>query len=266
MVKTLSFHSPIFVPANRPERFSKAASSGADAVILDLEDSVAVSEKVFARSMLSDNFTELPIIVRVNAAGTEWHNDDIDAVRNRKYTAIMLPKCECPRAVESVITESGGRTPIFAITESAAGLVHARSIAALAGVDRLVFGSIDYCADMRCAHHRDILLPARLELVLASRLANISAPIDGVTTRLDDMSITKEDAEHARNVGMGGKLCIHPKQINLVQAAFTPSKQEIDWAKRVLASTGGVLMVSGEMVDEPVRIRALQIMEAVSDG
>jgi citrate lyase subunit beta/citryl-CoA lyase len=80
------------------------------------------------------------------------------------------------------------------------------------------------------------------------------------------MSITKEDAEHARNVGMGGKLCIHPKQINLVQAAFTPSKQEIDWAKRVLASTGGVLMVSGEMVDEPVRIRALQIMEAVSDG
>lgn len=105
MVKTLSFHSPIFVPANRPERFSKAASSGADAVILDLEDSVAVSEKVFARSMLSDNFTELPIIVRVNAAGTEWHNDDIDAVRNRKYTAIMLPKCECPRAVESVITE-----------------------------------------------------------------------------------------------------------------------------------------------------------------
>ncbi|MEZ7812265.1 MAG: citrate lyase subunit beta/citryl-CoA lyase [Paracoccaceae bacterium] len=265
MVKLNRLRAPLFIPGNRPDLFIKGATSGADAVILDLEDSVGAEEKTFARASLSDCFTELPIIVRVNAAGTNWHYADINAVKNRKYAAIMLPKCECPKIVASVIAASGGLIPLFAIIESAAGLAHARAIAALEGVERLAFGSVDYCADLHCAHHRDILLSARLELVLASRLAEISAPIDGVTTQLDDLSITTDDAEHARNVGMGGKLCIHPKQIHLVQRAFASSQQEIDWAQRVLASSGGVLLVDGEMVDEPVRLRARQIMEAVLD-
>lgn len=109
---------------------------------------------------------------------------------------------------------------------------------------------------------RDILLPARSELVLASRLGGIAAPIDGVTVQLDDPSVTGGDASHARDLGMTGKLCIHPKQISEVKRVFASSEQEIDWAKRVLASGDGAVSVDGAMVDKPVRIRARAILAA----
>lgn len=127
------------------------------------------------------------------------------------------------------------------------------------------FGSVDFCADLGYAHRREVLLPARFELVLASRLGGIAAPIDGVTVRLDDMSETSDDAAHARDMGMRGKLCIHPKQIAAVRAAFAPSAGEVDWARRVLASGHGAVQVEGEMVDEPVRIRARLILQAASE-
>ena len=253
-----AIRAPLFVPANRPERFAKAAASGADAVILDLEDAVAADAKDAARAALATDFTDLPVIVRINAIGTPWHADDLAAVARLRPAAVMLPKAEDADRVASVAAQT--RLPVIALVETARGLAHARTIAAAPGVARIAFGSVDFCADLGCAHLREVLLPARSELVLASRLAGIAAPIDGVTVQLDDLSVSHDDAAHARALGMTGKLCIHPRQIAEVRCAFAPTEAEIDWARRVLASGDGAVSVDGAMVDEPVRIRARAIL------
>ena len=259
MVGIESIRAPLFVPANRPERFEKAAVSGADAVILDLEDAVAAEAKDAARDMLRRDFTELPVIVRVNAYGTPWHEADLAAVAELRPAAVILPKAE-DRAVVELIANALSSVPVIALIESARGIANARDIAAAKGMVRLAFGSVDFCADLACAHLREVLLPARFELVLASRLAGIAAPIDGVTVQLDDLSVSHDDAAHARALGMTGKLCIHPRQIAAVLRAFAPTEAEVGWARRVLASGDGAVSVDGAMVDEPVRIRARAIL------
>lgn len=260
MVNVDTLWAPLFVPANRPERFEKAARSGADAVILDLEDAVAPEAKDAARAALRTDFTDLPVIVRINPAGTPWHEDDLAALRTLPVAAIMLPKAESGAALDRVAADFTGHTPIIALVETARGIADARAIAATENVVRLAFGSVDYCADLGCAHLREVLLPARCEVVLASRLAGIAAPIDGVTTALDDLSITASDTQHARALGMTGKLCIHPKQIAEVMRNFAPAPEELDWARRVLEAGDGAVSVDGAMVDEPVRIKARALM------
>lgn len=254
--------APLFVPANRPDRFAKAAASGADAVILDLEDAVSKSEKDQARECLDCSFTELPVIVRVNAVDTPWFEYDLAAVCALPIAGVMLPKAEEPDAVAGVCGSLIGHAPVIALIENARGLSEARRIAVVSGVARLAFGSIDLCADLGCAPLRDALLPARLELVLASRLAGIAAPLDGVTAQLDDSDLAFDDAAHARSLGMTGKLCVHPGQIPGVCRAFAPTLADIDWAQRVLAGGDGVAMIDGAMVDEPVRRRARSMLAA----
>lgn len=259
MVKYSTTRAPLFVPADRPERFSKAAQSGADAVILDLEDAVTPEAKDRARAELSCEFTDLPIIVRVNQIGSSWHDADIAVVRSHPFAAVMLPKAESPKAIEAMALMLPG-IAVVALIESAAGLAAAREIAASPAVAQLAFGSIDFCADLGMAHRRDLLSPIRFELVLASKLAVIAPPLDGVTAQLDDLSQTFSDAAEARALGMGGKLCIHPRQVSETRRAFIPSHTEIEWARRVLAAGGGAVAVDGEMVDEPVRLRARAIL------
>ncbi len=261
MVDLAAMRAPLFVPANRPERFAKAASSGADAVILDLEDAVAADAKQVARAALDASFTGLPIIVRINGHGTPWHEEDIAAAARIPVAGVILPKAE--DAAVAVAVARMLAKPVIALVESARGLAVARSVAAAEGVARLAFGSVDFCADLGCAHLREVLLPARSELVLASRLAGIAAPLDGVTVQLDNPAASFDDAAHARALGMTGKLCIHPRQIGEVKRAFTPSATEIDWAQRVLASGDGAVSVDGAMVDEPVRIRARAILTQI---
>jgi citrate lyase subunit beta/citryl-CoA lyase len=257
--------TPLFVPANRPERFEKAAGIEADAVILDLEDAVPANEKGAARAELRTDFTAKPVMVRLNTVGTPWHAADVEALRALKPAAVMLPKAEDPADIDRLWKALGTYVPVIALIESAKGLAHARSIACLDGVVRLAFGSIDYCADLGCAHKREILLPARSELVLASRLAGIAAPFDGVTAELNDPALAFEDAAHAKDLGMTGKLCIHPKQLAEVIRAFAPSDADIAWARRVLGSGEGAVAVDGAMVDEPVRIRARAILAATPE-
>ena len=259
MVKITTIRTPLFVPANRPERFARAAASGADAIILDLEDAVAPDAKDAARAALRRDFTDLPVIVRINAAGTAAHDADLAAMAALCPDAVMLPKAESAAGCQAV-ARALNAMPLIALIESARGLAHARDIAATPGVVRLAFGSVDFCADLGCAHLPELLLPARSELVLAARLAGIAAPIDGVTVQLDDPQISHDDAAHARALGMTGKLCIHPRQIAPVRRAFAPSDAEIDWARRVLTSGEGAVSVDGAMVDEPVRLRARAIL------
>lgn len=253
---------PLFVPGNRPERFEKAGTAGADAVIIDLEDAVAIDAKDEARAALRGDFTALPVLARVNGIGTPWHVADMAALSSKGFAALVLPKAEGTEAFAALCAASP--VPVIALVESARGLADARGIAVTANVARLAFGSIDFSADIGCAHSHEALLAARSELVLASRLAGIAAPIDGVTTAINDAGIITGDARHGRELGFGGKLCIHPRQINAIRAGFAPDALEVDWARRVLASGDGAAAVDGAMVDEPVRIRARAILSRAS--
>ncbi|PVB60628.1 CoA ester lyase [Labrenzia sp. 011] len=258
MVSLETLRAPLFVPGNRPERFAKAAASGACAVILDLEDAVAAEDKAAARAALACDFTQLPVLVRINPDSTPWYEDDLKAAAAMPFGAVMLPKAESPDAVARIARLTGH--PVVALIETARGLAAAREIAACPDTVRLAFGSIDFCADIGCEHERETLRPVRLDLVIASRLAGIAAPIDGVTADLSDPAITEDDSRHARSLGMTGKLCIHPKQVAPIRAGFAPSEAEKDWARRVLASGDGAIAVDGAMVDEPVRLRARAIL------
>ncbi len=238
MVMVGGICAPLFVPASRPERYSRAAASGTDAVILDLEDAVAVADKDAARNLIDPHFTHLPVLVRINAVNTQWFDADLSAVRSHGFAGVILPKAEDAGTVAGIVTELGP-TPLIALVETARGLAGARAVAAC-GVARLAFGSVDFCADIGCAHETEALLSARSELVLASRLAGIEPPLDGVTLHIDNPEQARDDALYARKLGMSGKLCIHPRQVGPVGEAFLPTREEVEWARRVLASGDGV--------------------------
>lgn len=256
----LDFMAPLFVPASRPERFAKAAASGADAVILDLEDAVRPEDKPSARAAITTAFTRLPVVVRINGAGTPWHGADLEAAIDIRPAAIMVPKAEFSPALQAIGERAARRgIGVIALVETARGLAQAERIAAATGITRLAFGSVDYAGDLGCAHTRPALAHARAQLVLASRLAERLAPLDGVTAEIEEAGRVEDDARHARELGFGGKLCIHPRQVEPVLASWQPTAAELQWASRIVATEGAVA-VAGEMVDEPIRARARAIL------
>jgi citrate lyase subunit beta/citryl-CoA lyase len=254
----------LFVPADRPESFAKAMAAGADAVIIDLEDAVAPLAKVAARQGLAGSFTAgglCPIFIRVNAIGTDWCQGDLGAVSQLNVAGILLPKAESAEDVNAVRRALGDKS-VIAIVETAAGLAAVDEIAAAS--DRLVFGSIDFAADLGCAHSRDALLLARSRIVLAARLADRPAPVDGVTQAIHDEAGIEGDARYGVSLGFGGKLLIHPAQITPARRGLAPSEQDVAWALRVVAASpdGAAAAVDGGMVDAPVLARARQIIAA----
>ncbi len=170
----------------------------------------------------------------------------------------MLPKAETAADVAEAARAAG--VPVVALIESARGVAGAREVAGAAA--RLLFGSIDLAADLGCAEERDALLSARCEVVLASRLAGLPAPIDGVTPGYRDPAPVEADARYAARLGFGGKLLIHPAQIAPARAGFAPTEAEVAWAQRVLAAAedGRAVALDGAMVDAPVRMRAERIL------
>lgn len=266
----MSCLSYLFVPADRPERFAKALAAGAHAVIVDLEDAVAPGAKPVARTALGQwlhSGAVQPVHVRINAPGTPWCDEDLALCAHPAVTGIVLPKAESPAQVGRVAAAAPG-TPVLPLIESATGLAAARAIATAAGVARLVFGSIDFQADLGIEGDDDALLSFRSELVLASRLAQLQPPVDGVTTSLDDADAVARDTARARRLGFGAKLCIHPRQVAAVNEGFRPSPAELDWARRVLAaiasSDGAAVAVEGKMVDAPVLKRAQALLASAS--
>lgn len=258
----MSPRSYLFVPADRPERIGKALQSGADAVIVDLEDAVAPASKVQARAALGtwlESPAAGPVLVRVNAMQTPWHDGDLRLCARPAVHAIVVPKAEDAGALV------GLGKPVLPLIETAAGFDAVRAIAATPGVQRLLFGSIDFQVDLGIEGDDDALLFFRSQLVLASRLAGLDAPVDGVTTALDDELAVSKDTARARRLGFGAKLCIHPKQVATVNRGFTPDPAEIDWARRVLAAAeaGGAVAVDGKMIDAPVVLRARAVLGRV---
>lgn len=258
----LSFVAPLFVPANRPERFKKAAASGADAVIIDLEDAVPPEAKHEARRSvhLYAGLSDHPVLVRINGMGTAWHRDDVALISSLPIEGVVLPKAEMGPPLMRLAADLRRHVPIVALIESARGLRSVFEIAAFPGVVRLAFGSIDFCAELGCSHTREALLSARSSLVFASRLAGKGAPLDGITTSIDDADLVRNDARYSRDLGFGGKLAIHPRQIEPIRMGFGPDDGEIAWAQRVLAAGEGAVAIDGAMVDAPVRMRARAVL------
>ena len=255
--------APLFVPADRPGWIEKALGSAADAIILDLEDAVADERKDAARNNLKLPPSAVPFVLRINGSRSDWYRSDVAAIGSLAVTAVMLPMAESPSECASLASALPG-LPLFALVETALGLSQARAIAAVTGVARLAFGSVDYCADLGLAHEPEALLHARSELVLASRLAGLAAPIDGVTMAFGDTDALLADVACGRKLGMGGKLCIHPGQTSQVRSGYAPTAREIAWARAVLEAGDGAVSVAGKLVDGPVRIAARKVLDEAS--
>lgn len=240
----------LFVPGDRPERFSKAANSGADVVILDLEDAVAEERKELARRAVEAWLKESPqVVVRVNAAGTRWHADDLAMVAEQGC-GVMMPKATTRLELDQLT---------IPLIETAAGVLNAREICA--GTVRPAFGSIDLATELGVdPNDRDAFATARSLLVLAAAAAGTAPPIDGVTTALNDNSRLIDDLNYASCLGFTGKLCIHPSQIGPVHDTLAPTAESIAWAERILKAEGGASAIDGEMVDKPVIERARRIL------
>lgn len=254
--------SYLFVPASRPDRIGKALAAGAGAVIVDLEDAVAPAAKRAARDTLAawlQGPEAQPVVVRINAPQTEWFADDLALMRSTAVRGVVVPKAETVDALAAVAAAS---KPVLPLVETAAGFDAMRQLAAVPGVQRLVFGSLDFQVDLGIEGDDDALLFFRSQLVLASRLAGLEPPVDGVTTAIDDEAAVVRDTARALRLGFGAKLCIHPKQVAAVNRGFTPSEAELGWARRVLAAaeSGGAVAVDGKMVDAPVLARARALL------
>ncbi|MEP3330350.1 CoA ester lyase [Sedimentitalea sp.] len=251
---------PLFVPATRPDRLDKAAASGADAVIVDLEDAVTEKDKIPARNSLRDvRLPECAVILRINEVGSVWHDEDLNVASELGVSAIMLPKSEDANAITSIHDVTG--IPILALVETAKGIANLGAIAGASGVVRLVFGSVDYAADIGCAHDPEPLLFARMQIVQASRLAALAPPIDGVTLSIADAETIEADARRAIRLGFSSKLSIHPLQVPALWSGLCPSKENVEWAERVIEAEGvGAALVDGAMVDAPVHQSATRIL------
>jgi len=257
--------SYLFVPGNRPDRFAKACAAGADAVVLDLEDSVATGEKLKAREAVAAwLLAAQPVMVRVNTSDSEWFRDDLTLGRKPGIAGVLLPKAERVEDIRVVAENFGAETPILPQIETAKGFRNALALASAKPVQRLLFGSIDFQLDLGMTAEEDELLYFRTQIVLDSRLAGIRPPVDGVTTDINSTERVRADTLRARRLGFGGKMCIHPKQVPVVNECFTPSAEEEGWARRVVEASssaqGGATSVDGKMVDRPVVARAEVIL------
>jgi citrate lyase subunit beta/citryl-CoA lyase len=260
----------LFVPGNRPERFAKALASGADRVILDLEDAVALDDKPMARAAIADWVATLALsdrarlLVRINDAASSWHADDVLWLQSSSISHIMLSKCEHPAQIANVLAHLPAGATVVPLIETARGVLDAVAIAQAANVSRLAFGSLDFMLDLDLPGPGFALDSAATAVALASRAAGLPAPVAGVTPELAADQV-RSDLSHARALGFGAKMCIHPTQVAVVREAFQPEAQSLAWAQRVMqqwqAGNGaGAIQVDGKMVDKPVLLRAERIL------
>ena len=261
----------LFCPADRPDRYVKAAEM-ADAVILDLEDAVADTRKAQAREALCrSDLDPARTIVRINRLTTDDGARDLAALRTTSYRLLMLPKMEQPSDAESVADYA-----VVALCETAAGIVNAAPIAAAPNVIAVMWGAEDLIASLGGMSsrlpgggYRDVARHARSTVLLAAAAAGKDA-VDAVFLDTDDLDGLSAESADAVASGFAAKACIHPRQVEPVRRAFTPSVERVRWAQRIIASagTGGVLIVDGQMVDAPLLRQAERTLAAagVHDG
>jgi citrate lyase subunit beta/citryl-CoA lyase len=276
--------SVLFSPGDRPELMRKAPGTGADTIVFDLEDAVAPARKDEARDAVREVLADpefdpdAEVCVRVNPVdGADVTADaDVTALYGdggpaaTRPDALMLPKCTDGDDVDTLDALVSGQTPpVLALVESAAGVLHAESVAAADATDALVFGAEDLSADIGATRTDEgtEVLYAREHVVLAAAAAGVDA-IDTVYTDFSDGEGLREETEFAIELGYDGKMAIHPSQVSVVNEAFTPDQETVDWAERVLAAKAdaddedrGVFQVDGEMIDAPLVAQAERVVE-----
>jgi citrate lyase subunit beta/citryl-CoA lyase len=261
--------SYLFVPGHRPERFVKALASGADRVIIDLEDAVSASDKAAAREAIA---AWMPfageevlgkLVIRINDASTSWYKDDLQLLRHVQAVCVMLPKYENKWQVADVLGSLNAGAAVLPLIETARGLLAAPDLASAPGIARLAFGSLDYMADLDIPADSPALQHAAIQLAMASRAAGLPSPVAGVTPDIDADRVAA-DMVQARCLGFGAKMCIHPVQVAAVHRALRPGAEEQAWAQRILsasrAADGGAIQLDGKMVDRPVVLKAERIV------
>ena len=280
-----ALRSFLFTPGNHARRVEKVFTAGADAAILDLEDAVAVAEKPATRGHIAQALQRpraCKAYVRVNAADTPYCYQDLAAVVGPGLDGIILPKVESAAmlqtidwVVQQLERAAGlpvGRIDLIPIIETAAGLNAAQSIAqAGTRARRLAFGAGDFTFDLNITWSRDEreLYHARSVLVAASRAAGIEAPLDSVWIELADEEGLRQSSQAVQRMGFQGKMCIHPRQVPVVNAAFTPTDEEVAQARKIVAvfeeaerSGNASLQVDGKFIDYPIVYRAQRVLHA----
>jgi citrate lyase beta subunit len=271
--------SLMFVPGTRPDRFEKAMTAGADAVVLDLEDAVEPSRKTEARGHVAEFLSRPPVsdairVVRFNAVNTAAGEADLELFGPRpSFDGLLLPKVETVGLVDLVnrifVEHAGKRVPLLLQLETPRGLLRAADIAAAdAPIAALVFGAEDFTAQLgvpRTIEGEELLL-ARSQVVLAAAAAETDA-IDTVFIDVNDAQTLRRDCERARALGFRGKIAIHPKQVPVINEVFTPGSAEVDRARRIIetyeaaaASGVGVTTLQGQMVELPIVDRARRLV------
>jgi citrate lyase subunit beta/citryl-CoA lyase len=284
---TMPLRSFLFAPGNHPRRVEKALTLDADAVILDLEDAVAIAEKPATRDAVVAAYTRPRsglLYIRVNAADTEFCHRDLMICVRAGLDGIILPKVESAATIQTIDWLLGNLEPecglpaggidLIPIVETAKGL---RDIDAIlcAGtrVKRCAFGAGDFTLDvnMRWSREEGELAYARARVVTASRAAGIEAPLDTVWVDLQDEEGLDASTRMALTLGFQGKMCIHPNQIPVVNRVFTPTNAEIDFAERVVAAFAqaekegsAAIQLDGKFIDYPIVYRAQRTLDAIA--
>ena len=280
------FRTLLFAPGNHPRRVEKALCLKADAVILDLEDAVAIAEKVATRAVVVDALQSERSglgYVRVNAYDTDFCFGDLLVVVAKGVDGIVLPKVETSsqlRSVDWVVSQlerekrlPAGGIDIIPIIETGKGVANVHDIASAGTrVKRLSFGAGDYTKDMamRWTRHEGELAHARAEIAVASRAAGLEAPLDTVWIHIKETDGCIKSAELVCDMGYQGKLCIHPDQVDPVNAVFTPSDDDVDFAEKVVrafeeAEAQGLasIQVDGYFVDYPIVDQAQRTLDLI---
>lgn len=255
-----SVRSLLFAPGNEERKLRGALESDADAVIADLEDAVPAAEKDRAREVVRETFGEgRPLrLLRIAAPA------DLELAAELRVDAVVVPK-----ATAAAVSDLPTGPPVVAIVETPAGLREAHAIASSPAVSALMLGAVDLSVALGLEPYRDglELLFARSSIAVDSAAAGIQRPIDSPCLDFRDLDVVRREAEQARALGFAGKACIHPAQVAAVNAAFTPSAEQVEWAQSTLAALAeaeregrGAVALAGTMIDEPVAAQARGIL------
>jgi citrate lyase subunit beta/citryl-CoA lyase len=276
------YRSFLYAPGSDDRILKKALTAGADAVVLDLEDSVAATDKARARDSVAAlidaeaSAAVCDVHVRINRDRDSFSESDLRAIVRPGLTALRLPKCESATSVAKLASllaevehQNGvavGSTWLYPTIESATGVLHARELArATERVAALVFGPADFLGDLGVAGASgwEAALTARSTLVLESRAAGIGKPIDGAFIDLSDTTGLRQHSERVRDLGFFGKSAIHPSQLPVINDVFTPSPETVDHARRVVSSLSdgnATAVVDGQFVDPAVAVQAHAVL------
>lgn len=272
----------LFVPGNSPKMLSSANFLGSDAIIIDLEDAVPLSEKDAARILVRNAMEALrydvTVGVRINSLSTKWWKKDIEALKNLPVDYIMLPKTERASDIQMLTSQleglgyhrkSGASTKIIALIETACGMENAYEIACSSEeVEALFLGAEDLTADLHAVRTKESreLVYSRGRIVNAARAAGKDV-YDTPFTDIADEAGLLSDAKLAKTLGFTGKACINPGQISAVNEVFTPESTEIEYAQAVIdaAAEGerlglGAVSLNGKMIDAPIITRAKAVL------